>query len=210
MSREVRRLVPYEVGSVLAIALLPIPAVIPIALPLVLAASISRAIRRRTWSEVSHGGVSRFGIGLLAGAIALGVAVIAGNQSLHVLYTGQVGQQVMAVTDLANASGQPMAIAVGVAAIGLIAFATELALRGWIVERVLELSPGSPVLPVIVGAVAEALITQGEPPVRLAAMVFGAGLGWLYVAGNRSIVAPAWARITFQCGAFLVEALRLV
>lgn len=210
MSREVRRLVPYEVGSVLAIALLPIPAVVPIALPLVLAASISRAIRRRTWSEVSHGGVSRFAIGLLAGSIALGVALIAGNQSLHVLYTGQVGQQVMAVTDLANASGQPMAIAVGVAAVGLIAFATELALRGWIVERVLELSPGSPVLPVIVGAVAEALITQGDPPVRLAAMVFGAGLGWLYVAGNRSIVAPAWARIAFQCGAFLVEALRLV
>jgi hypothetical protein len=210
VSRELSKLVPYEVAIVLAIALLPLPAAIPIALPLVIAASISRAIRRRPWSEVSHGGISRLGLGLLAGAIALGVALLAGSQSLHVLYSGQAGEHIIAVTDLASSSAQPGAIAIGVVAIGLVAFATELALRGWIVERVLELSPGSPILPVLIGAFVEALITRGDPQVRLAAIVFGAGLGWLYIAGKRSVIAPAWARIVFQCGAFLLEALRVV
>ncbi len=210
MSRELSKLVPYEVGVVLALALLPLPTAIPIALPLVIAAAISRAMRGRTWNEVSHGGASRLGVGVLAGALALGVALIAGTQSLNVLYSGQVGEHVIAVTDLANSSGQTLPLVIGVVAIGLVAFATELALRGWIVERVLELSPGSPVLPILVGALAEALITRGDPPVRLAAVVFGAGLGWLYVAGKRSVVAPAWARVVFQCGAFLLEALRIV
>jgi hypothetical protein len=210
VSRELRKLVPYEVAIVIAIAVLPIPAAIPIALPLVLAAAISRAMRGRPWSEVSHGGAAKLGIGVLAGAIALGVALIAGNQSLNVLYAGQAGEHVMAIADLASSSGQLMPAVVGVIAIGLIAFATELALRGWIVERVLELSPGSPVLPILVGAITEAMITQGDPPVRIAAIVFGVGLGWLYVAGKRSVVAPAWARVVFQCGAFLLEALRVI
>jgi len=210
VSRELSTLVPYEVGIVLAIALLPLPVAIPIALPLVIAASISRAVRRRPWSEVSHGGLSRLGLGSLAGAIALGVALLAGNQSLNVLYSGQAGEHIMAVTDLAISSGQPLSIAISVISIGLVAFATELALRGWIVERVLELSPGSPVLPVLVGALAEALITHGDPPVRIASIIFGVGLGWLYIAGNRSVVASASARIVFQCGAFLLEALRVV
>ncbi len=210
MSRELQKLVPYEVGIVLAIALLPLPAAIPIALPLVIAASISRAVRRRTWNEVSHGGASRMAVGILAGALALGVALLAGNQRLNVLYSGQLGEHVIAITDLANSSRQPFAIVISVVAIGLVAFATELALRGWIVERVLELSPGSPLLPILVGALAEALITRGDPQVRLAAIIFGAGLGWLYVAGRRSVTAPAWARIVFQCGAFLLEALRVL
>ncbi len=210
MSRELRQLIPYEVVAVIAIAVLPIPAAIPVALPLVILASISRAIRGRAWAEVSQGSAARVGIGVLAGAIALGVAAVVGTQSLIVLYSGQAGERVLAITDMATASGQGSVIAIGVIALAVIAFATELALRGWIVERVLELSPGSPMLPVLIGAIAEALITPGEVPVRFAAAVFGAGLGWIYVAGGRSIVAPVFARMVFQCGAFLVEAFRLV
>ena len=44
----------------------------------------------------------------------------------------------------------------------------------------------------------------------LMSIIFGVGLGWLYIAGNRSVVASASARIVFQCGAFLLEALRVV
>lgn len=210
MSRELRQLVPYEVAIALALVVLPIPAAVPLALPLVIAASVSRGVRGRTWNEVAHGGVSRIAIGTGAGAVALAVAAVAGDHSLHVLYAGQAGEHVGAITDLAVSSGQVSTIVVAVIAIAVIAFATELALRGWIVERVLELSPGSPMLPVAVGAVAEALITPGELPVRLAAAVFGAGLGWLYVAGGRSVVAPASARVVFQAGALLLEALRIV
>jgi len=47
-------------------------------------------------------------------------------------------------------------------------------------------------------------------PVRFGAAIFGGGLGWLYVAARRSVIAPVFARIFFQCGAFLLEAFRLV
>ena len=77
-----------------------------------------------------------------------------------------------------------------------------------VVELVVEEANGK--VPVLAGALAEALVTQGETPVRIAAAVFGAGLGYLYVAGGRSVVAPVFARIVFQCGAFLLEAFRLV
>ena len=86
----------------------------------------------------------------------------------------------------------------------------ELALRGWIVERVLELSPRAPVLPILVGAFAEAVVTPGGVAVRLGAGVFGIGLGWMYVAAGRSVVAPMLARIAFQVGAVVLEALRLI
>jgi len=208
--RELRQLVPFAIAIVLAIAALPLPAAIPIVLPLVIAAAISRAMRGRTWNEVSHGGASRAAIGALAGGAALAFAAVIGTQSLVVLYSGQAGDHVLAITDLAGATQGVSVIVVGTIALAMIAFATELALRGWIVERVLELSPGAPTLPILVGAIAEALVTPGDPPTRIAAAIFGAGLGWIYVAGGRSVVAPAFARIVFQCGAFLLEALRLV
>ena len=90
------------------------------------------------------------------------------------------------------------------------AIAVELALRGWIVERVLELSPGPVVLPVLVGAFAEALITPGDLAARLGGGLFGAGLGWMYVASGRSVLAPVCARLVFELGVLLLEAMRLV
>jgi hypothetical protein len=90
------------------------------------------------------------------------------------------------------------------------AVATELALRGWIVERVLELSPGPPVLPVLVGAFAEVLITPGDLAARLGGGLFGAGLGWMYAAGGRSVLVPICARLVFQLGVLFLEAMRLV
>ncbi len=88
------------------------------------------------------------------------------------------------------------------------AVATELALRGWIVERVLELSPGPPVLPVLVGAIAEALVTPGDLAARLGGGLFGVGLGWIYAAGGRNLLAPICARVVFELGVVLLEALR--
>ncbi|MBA2543245.1 MAG: hypothetical protein H0V17_26625 [Deltaproteobacteria bacterium] len=209
MSRERRELVPYEIAIVVAIAVLPLPDVLPVALPLVIVATISRSMRGRTWNEVSTGSASRMLVGMLAGAIALGVALLAGSQSLTALFA-QSGERIITMSEFATATEQPSLIVLSVVAVAITAFALELALRGWIVERVLELSPGAPVLPVLVGAVAEALVTPGDIPTRIAAGLFGAGLGWLYVAGGRSIVTPVCARMMFQCGAVTLQALRLV
>ncbi|MBA3392500.1 MAG: hypothetical protein H0T89_07650, partial [Deltaproteobacteria bacterium] len=93
---------------------------------------------------------------------------------------------------------------------GVAALAAEVALRGWLVERMLELSPGPAILPVLVGAIAEAVIMPGNLAARLGAGLFGAGLGWMYVAGGRSIVAPVVARVVFTVGAVMLESLRLI
>jgi hypothetical protein len=45
---------------------------------------------------------------------------------------------------------------------------------------------------------------------RLGAGVFGIGLGWMYLAGGRSVAAPICARLAFSLGAVALEALRLV
>ena len=68
----------------------------------------------------------------------------------------------------------------------------------------------SPFLPVMCGAVAEAIVTPGDAVARLGAGLFGAGLGWMYVASGRSIVAPVLARIAFFGGAVILEALQLI
>jgi len=90
-----------------------------------------------------------------------------------------------------------------------LAVAWELSLRGWIVERLRELSPGPPVLPVVVGAIADAILAPGDLAVRIGAGLFGVGLGWMYVAG-RGAIAPICARIGFALGALLLEAVRLI
>jgi hypothetical protein len=209
MSRERRELVLYEVIAVLAIAVVPFPDAIPVALPLVIAGSVSRWMRGRTWNEVTKGPAKLALVGALAGVVSLGVALLAGTQSLTALFA-QSGERLVTMSEFATATGKPSLIVLAVVAVAITGFAIELALRGWIVERVLELSPGAPVLPVLVGALAEALITAGDPPTRFGAALFGAGLGWLYVAGGRSVVAPICARIGFQCGAVAIEAFRLV
>lgn len=188
----------------IAIAAAPWPAIVPIALPLLVAATASRWVRGRAWAEVTANGTwARAGVGVLAGLVALAVAIVVlrGDDGLSDL-SGRSN----AITVRGNST---VAIAV-IVHVAVTAIAAELALRGWIVERVLELSPGSPVLPVLIGSLAEAIVTPGELATRLAAAVFGAGLGWLYVAGGRSAVAPICARASFQCGAVAIEALRLL
>jgi hypothetical protein len=46
--RELRNLVPFEVAAVLALAIAPLPEAMPVALPLLVVASLSRWLRGRT------------------------------------------------------------------------------------------------------------------------------------------------------------------
>jgi hypothetical protein len=50
----------------------------------------------------------------------------------------------------------------------------------------------------------------GDAAARIAAGLFGAGLGWIYVAAGRSLVAPICARLAFVLGPVVLEALRIV
>ena len=194
----------------LAIAIAPIPDRIPVALPLVIAATISRWLRGRSWAEVTRAGphlsnTMRFAVGFGVGAVALVLAVIVGTHGVIAL-----SQRSVEWSQHAIVRGNAELVAIVILHVGVTAIAAELALRGWLVERVLELSPGSPVLPVIVGGFAEAFVTSGTLGMRVGAMVFGIGLGWMYVAGGRNTVTSIAARVAFQCGAVALEALRLV
>ena len=93
--------------------------------------------------------------------------------------------------------------------VGIAAIATELVLRGWLVERALELGVAAP-MAILLGAMLEALLTPGDFAVRIGGGLFGAGLTWMFVAGKRSVVAPASARVVFQLAALVLESLRVI
>ncbi|HEU4731314.1 MAG TPA: CPBP family glutamic-type intramembrane protease [Kofleriaceae bacterium] len=202
--RELRGLVPFEVAAVVALALAPLPDLLPVALPLLVVASVSRWIRGRTWTERLRGDGRTVAIGSLAGLAALAASLVVGTPVIEQL-TGRAVEWSAFPIVRGNAM---QLVLVGLVVVAM-AIAGELALRGWIVERLLELSPGPPVLPVLVGAIAEGLVTPGDLAVRLGAVLFGAGLGWIYVAAGRSAVAPICARAAFALGALVLEGLQL-
>ena len=218
--RESRNLVPFEVLAVLVIAIVPLPDPVPVALPLLVAGTLSRWIRGRSWAEVLRGGwsatgepmaadapswPSRLGVGALAGGLALAFAVVAGTPAIEAL-----AQRAIEWSTYPIVRGNFSLFAMVAVYVAATAIATELALRGWLVERVLELSPGPPILPILVGAFAEALLTPGDVAARLGGALFGLGLGWMYVASGRSVLAPIAARLVFQLGVVFLESLRLV
>ncbi|HWO22603.1 MAG TPA: CPBP family glutamic-type intramembrane protease [Kofleriaceae bacterium] len=206
--RESRHLVPFEVLAVLAIAVVPLPEPVPAALPLLVVASLSLWLRGRSWADVIGGpvrGSTAAAVGALAGGLALGFALLAGAPAIELL-----GPRAVEWSAHPIVRGNLSLLALVAVYVAATAVATELALRGWIVERVLELSPGPPVLPVLVGAFAEALLAPGDGPARIGAALFGIGLGWMYAAGGRSIVAPLCARLAFEVGAVLLEGLRVI
>ena len=202
--RELRTLVPFEVAAIVALAIAPLPEVVPIALPLVVLATASRWARRRSWDELLHGGGTG-AVGVAAGLGALAIAVVAGTPFVELMSGRSVEWSAFPIVR-GNVS---QAVLVAIIVIAM-AIATELALRGWIVERVLELSPGPPILPVLVGAFAEGLVTRGDLAVRVGAALVGLGMGWMYVAAGRSLVAPICARVAFALGAVVLEGLRVI
>lgn len=175
------------------------------ALPLLVLATMSRWGRRRDWTQLLKSDGWTVPIGTAAGLVALAIAVVAGTPFVEQMSGRAVEWSAFPVVR-GSASQLVLVALIAIA----IAMAGELALRGWIVERVLELSPGPPILPVLVGAIAEALVTPGDLAARIGAGVFGAGLGGIYVAAGRSVLAPICARIAFSLGAVVLEALQLI
>lgn len=204
-TRARRGLVPIEIALVLAIAVIPWPDGLQVGIPLVVAASVCRWLRGRSWSEVISGGRDKALVGAAAGVLALGLALLLGTPVIEALAACGVEWSRFPIV---RGSMQQMVMVIVLVSVG--AIAAELAFRGWLVERVLELSPGPPILPVLCGALAEAIVMPGNFAARVGAALFGAGLGWMYVASGRSVVAPILARIAFVGGAVLLEGLRVI
>ena len=198
-----RGLVPVEVAAVIAAAIVPWPEAIPVALPLIVVATLARLVRGRSWGELMRPGGAL--VATVAGLAALGLAVVLGTPLVEHLTDRGVEWSRFPI--VRGDAGQLVVVLLVVAATTA---AIELALRGWLVERVLELSRAPAVLAILVGAVAEAALVDGGLTARLGGGVFGCGLGWIYVASGRNLAAPLCARLAFQLGAVVLEWLRLV
>lgn len=202
-TREVRGLVPFEVAIVLAAALVALP--IPVVIPLLAAASLSLWVRGRSFALVTKGPALYALIGLGAGLAALALSLAVGTPLVERATEHAVQWSMYPIVRGSTGAFATVALLVGLGAI-----AAELVLRGWIVERVLELARGNVVPAILVGAFAEALVTDGDINARIGGGVIGLAMGWMYVAGGRSVVAPICARLAFSLGALVLEALRLV
>lgn len=183
--------------TILALGVLPIPDTIPIALPLALLAAVARGVRGRPLISppVDRTRVPFLvGAGVATGAVALGLAVAIGAPL--------AGPLDWSTYPVARGSATMATLAVVAAATA--AFALELALRGWVLERARELGASGP-LAIAVACVVEAAVTPGSVAVRIGAALVGAALGYLALAGGA--LAPAIAaRVTFAIGAVAVSA----
>lgn len=194
-ARALRSIAPLEALAIAAIAVAPLGDTFLVALPLLVAATASRWLRRRSWREVV--GAPRVMLpSALTGALALALAT-----PLH----GAFSVTAVEWWVVPALHGELPQLVAATSALLASAIALELALRGWIIERMLELSPGPPALPIAVAALAEALVTAGPIASRIGVALFGAGLGVLYVASGRNVLAPIAARVAFVIGAIVVE-----
>jgi hypothetical protein len=202
MSRQMRSLAFVEVAVVIAAAAIALP--VPAVVPLLIAASLSLWVRGRSWGEVVKGPPLYAAIGAGAGAAALVLALFVSTPLLEAMTDYAVQWSTWPIVRGSGTNTALVAVVVGLSAI-----AAELVLRGWLVERVLELG-GHRVLAVLAGAVAEAIVSDGDFGMRIGAGIFGLGLGWMYLASGRSVVAPICARLVFSIGAVALEGLQLV
>ena len=157
---------------------------------------------RRSWGELL--GANGALVGMIAGLAALALGTALGTPLVE-----QVTDRAVEWSRFPIVRGNASQLVAVLMLVAAMTAAIELALRGWLVERVLELG-GHPVLAVLVGAIAEALLTEGGPTARLGGALFGMGLGWMYVASGRNLAAPLCARLAFQLGATVLECLRVI
>jgi hypothetical protein len=171
-------------------------------------ASVTLWLRGKSWALVVKGPALYAAIGAAAGLAALVLALVVATPLLEGVTDAAVQWSMYPVARGSAAQAIMVAIVVGVGAL-----AAELVLRGFIVETVLDLAGhrhGARVLAIVTGAIAEVLLSEGDVAMRIGAGVFGLGLGWMYIAGGRSVVAPLCARLVFSLGAVALEALQWI
>jgi hypothetical protein len=200
--RRLRGLVPIEAAAVVATAAVALP--VPRALPLFMVASLSRWLRGRPWGEVVRGDAGRAAIAAACGAAGLVLALVAATPVVEAIAGRDVEWSQFPVVRGGGAQLFGVAVVVGAGAV-----AAELALRGWILERALELGAHS-WQAVALGGLAEALMIDGDIAARAGAALFGVALGWLYVAAGRDAAVSCAARLTFSVGAVVLESLRVI
>jgi membrane protease YdiL (CAAX protease family) len=193
-----------EVVAVLVCAMVTLP--VPAQIPLLVVAMISMAVRGKRWEDRFGADGFRFLLGAVTGAAALILSLVVVGPLV------EARGAMLGWSHHALVRGKPDALVMYVIIVAATSIATELVLRGWILERVRDVSPGKVALVASVGmtALVEAVFTGDTGYSSLGAALFGVALSGLYLATGRSLVAPIAARVTFDVGLLLLEGFKLV
>jgi hypothetical protein len=167
-------------------------------------ATLVNWLRRRSWADRVRGPRVYAAIGAGAGLVALVLAVLLGTPAIEGFTDQAIQWSSYPIVRGSTTAFVTVAIVVAVGSL-----ASELVLRGFVVELSHEFTRSN-IASVLMGALGEALLTEGDAGMKLGAGVFGLGLGAMYVASGRSVLAPLCARLTFALGALVLEALRVV
>lgn len=180
---------------------------------LLVAGSIVLALRRGRWFATRDGdggaGWAALG-GVAVGAAALGAAWLLSPALLDV-----TGRAVEWTTEPMVRGSPSIATTLMLVTVAM-GLAAELVFRRWLLDRVAGLARarGQP-LPVALaaGILAAALIEAAVAPAgagpRLGVALASGGLGVIYVGAGGRLAGCLTARLTFELGAVLVQALRL-
>jgi hypothetical protein len=195
--------ITVEALAIAATAIIPLP--VPAQIPLLSVASISLWVRGGSWSPRFATNRLRVVVGIAVGAAALALAFGVIGPALEAGAGAMIVWTQWGVVRGNVAAAIPVAIVVAALVV-----ATEMILRGWIVERVLELASGWPgrIAAVAIAAGIEAIFLA-TPENAFGAMLFGAALGSIYLSSGRSLVAPIAARLVFELGIVVLEVARI-
>ncbi len=180
---------------------------------LLVVASIALALHGRRWFATRDGdrGAAWSALGgALAGGVALGAAFLL---SPALLATST--RSVEWTTDPVVRGSFQLAATVALVAVAL-ALASELVFRRWLLDRVAgylhtRADPRALALlgGIAVAAVIEAAVSPTAAGFRLGVFVTSLGLGAIYVTSGGRIAGSLTARLVFDVGAIIVQALRL-
>jgi hypothetical protein len=191
-----------ELAAVAAVAIAPVP--VPAAWLLAIA-SVSLWARGRSWTAETTAPPELAAVGVVCGAVALGVALVLSGP------LGALTGRAVEWSQYAIVRGSPGAFVTVAMLVAAQAVALEMALRGWLVPRVLEVEPrGGAALAALASAAAEAAVTPGHLATRAGAFALGLGGAILFLGGGRRLSAPIACRVKFELGAVLLAALRIV
>lgn len=189
----------FELAAIAAIALLGLP--LPAAGALLIVAAISLALGGERFAEV--GPAWTIGAGVAVGAAAAVTVVLAAAPLLE-----SAGGVPVAFTIAPVVRGNAGVFLAAAILAGAVAVAGELALRGWLLPRLLRLGL-APALAIAAVALVEVAVTPGAWPQRAGAAAIGVGASLLATAGappgQARVGAPIAAAVTLQVLLLAVE-----
>ncbi len=180
---------------------------------LLVVASVAIMVRGGRWFEPRDGdrGAAWSALGgMIIGVAALGAAWIASPAIVE-----SVGRDVEWTTEPVVRGSVQLATTVILVTV-VLGLAAELVFRRWLLDRIAGavVARGEPrqvalAAGVIVAAMIEAAVSPTGAGTRVGAVIASGGLGAIYVTSGGRIAACLTARLAFDVGAIIVQALRM-